>query len=310
MKIAKRLFALLLCALALLSSVACGGEAKPKDKPVVIATIFPQYDFIRQIAGDRVELHMLAKPGTEIHGFDPSLSEMTEILSCDLFVYVGGETDRWVDDLLKKNGRDLNAVALVDLCDTVDEECVPGMQGTAEEEPEADEHVWTSPGNAIRIVEGLTDALCALLPDEADAMRANAAAYRKELTALDADFRAVMQDAKRTTVVFAERFPFRYLCDELGLTYYAALPGCSSNEEVALSTVSFLIDRVNEEHLPGVFYIEFSDQRIANTIAKATGCETWLLHSCHNVSREDFDAGVTYLDLMRQNLIGIKKAVN
>ena len=306
----KRIITLLLCIALVLCALACAAPKPDSDRPTVICTIFPQYDFVRQIAGDRVNLVMLSKPGAEVHGFDPSLSEMSMILDCDLFVYVGGETDRWVDDLLHKNGRDLNAVALVDLCETVDEECVPGMQGTAEEEPEADEHVWTSPGNAIRIVEGLTDALCALLPDEADAMRANAAAYRKELTALDADFRAVMQDAKRTTVVFAERFPFRYLCDELGLTYYAALPGCSSNEEVALSTVSFLIDRVNEEHLPGVFYIEFSDQRIANTIAKATGCETWLLHSCHNVSREDFDAGVTYLDLMRQNLIGIKKAVN
>ena len=119
-----------------------------------------------------------------------------------------------------------------------------------------------------------------------------------------------MKDAKHSTVVFAERFPFRYLCDELGLTYYAALPGCSSNEEVALSTVSFLIDTVREQDLPGVFYIEFSDQKIANTIADATGCETWLLHSCHNVSKEDFDAGVTYLDLMRQNLENLKKAVN
>lgn len=306
----KRIVTLLLCAALLLCALACGRPAVNSDKPTVIATIFPQYDFIRQIAGDRVNLILLAKPGSEVHGFDPSLSEMTEILGCDLFVYVGGETDRWAVDLLKKNGRDLNAVALVDLCDTVDEERVEGMQGEEEDEPETDEHVWTSPKNAIRIVEGLTDALCALLPDEADAMRINAAAYLEALEALDADYRAVMRDAKRTTVVFAERFPFRYLCDELGLSYYAALPGCSSNEEVSLSTVSFLIDRVKAEHLPGVFYIEFSDERIADTIAKATGCETWLLHSCHNVSKADFEAGVTYLELMQRNLQNLKKAVN
>jgi zinc transport system substrate-binding protein len=306
----KRKIALLLSMLLVLCALACGTPKTDTDKPTVVCTIFPQYDFIRSIAGDRVNLVMLAKPGSEIHGFDPSLSEMSMILECDLFVYVGGETDRWVDDLLHKNGKDLNAVALVNLVDTVDEELRPGMQGEAEDKPEADEHVWTSPENAIRIVDGLTDALCALLPDEANAMRANADAYKTELQTLASDFHALMQGAKRTTIVFAERFPFRYLCDELGLRYYAALPGCSSNEEVSISTVSFLIERVREERLPVVFTIEFSDGRIAQTIADATGCEVLELHSCHNVSREDFDAGVTYLDLMRRNLDSLKKAVD
>ena len=309
MKRRNRILAGVLCAIMLLCAIACGHPAETKEKPVVVCTIFPQYDFIRSIAEDRVDLRLLAKPGTEVHGFDPSLREMTEILNADLLVYVGGETDRWVSDLLEKSDRALNAVALIDLCDTVDEERVEGMQGKAEDEPEADEHVWTSPKNAIRIVEGLTDALCAVLPDAAEDLRANADAYQKELETLDAAFLGVMQNAKRTTVVFAERFPFRYLCEELGLTYYAALPGCSSNEEVALPTVAFLIERVRNEQLPGVFCIEFSDGRIAQTVSNATGCETWLLHSCHNVSREDFEAGVTYLDLMRQNLYNIKKAV-
>ena len=306
----KRTLALILSLALLLCALACGKPAPDDGKPTVVCTIFPQYDFIRSIAGDRVNLVMLAKPGSEVHGFDPSLAEMSMILECDLFVYVGGETDRWVEDLLAKNGKDLNAVALVDLVDTVDEELAPGMQGEAEEEPEADEHVWTSPKNAIRITEGLCDALCALLPDDADELKANADAYIQELESLDSDFHAVMQGAKRNTIVFAERFPFRYFCDELGLRYYAALPGCSSNEEVSLSTVSYLIERVREEQLPCVFKIEFSDGKIAQTIADATGCEVLELHSCHNVSRADFDAGVTYIDLMRKNLESLKKAVN
>lgn len=304
----KRLLTLLLCAAFVLCALACGKPTLDEHKPTVVCTIFPQYDFVRQIAGDRVNLVMLAKPGSEVHGFDPTLSEMSMILECDLLVYVGGETDRWVDDLLKKNER-LNAVALVDLVETVDEELAPGMQGEAEE-PETDEHVWTSPKNAIRIVNGLCDALCAVLPDEADAMRANADAYIKELESLDSDYHAVMETAQRRTIVFAERFPFRYLCEELGLTYYAALPGCSSNEEVSISTVSYLIERIRDEKIPVVFMIEFSDGRIARTIADATGCEVLELHSCHNLSRADFDAGVTYLDLMRQNLENLKKAVN
>lgn len=306
----KRTFALLLCLALLLCALACGKPALDADKPTVVCTIFPQYDFVRSIAGDRVNLVMLSKPGSEVHGFDPTLSEMSIILECDLFVHVGGETDRWVEDLLTKNGKDLNAIALVDLCETVDEEFAPGMQGEAEEEPEADEHVWTSPVNAIRIVEGLCDALCALLPDEADAMKANADAYVQALQALDSDFHAVMDSASRKTIVFVERFPFRYLCDELGLRYYAALPGCSSNEEVSLATVSYLIERIKEEEIPYVFTIEFSDGRIAKTISDATGCGVLELHSCHNVSREDFDAGVTYLDLMRRNLESLRKAVN
>lgn len=306
----KRTFALLLCLALLLCALACGKPALDADKPTVVCTIFPQYDFVRSIAGDRVNLVMLSKPGSEVHGFDPTLSEMSMILECDLFVYVGGETDRWVEDLLTKNAKDLNAIALVDLCETVDEELAPGMQGEAEDEPEADEHVWTSPVNAIRIVEGLCDALCALLPDEADAMKANADAYVQALQALDSDFHAVMDSASRKTLAFAERFPFRYLCDELGLRYYAALPGCSSNEEVSLATVSYLIERIREEEIPYVFTIEFSDGRIAKTISDATGCGVLELHSCHNVSREDFDAGVTYLDLMRRNLESLRKAVN
>ncbi len=310
MKTIRRLLLPALSLVMLFSFAACGRRSETSDKPTVVVTIFPQYDFVRQIAEDRVNLIMLAKPGTEIHGFDPSLSEMSMILNSDLFVYVGGETDRWAKELLEKNGKGLNALALVDLCETVDEELAPGMQGEDGEKPEADEHVWTSPKNAIRIVDGLTDALCDLLPDEADEMQKNAEAYQSELASLDRDLLSIMNAAKRKTVVFAERFPFRYLCDELGLTYYAALPGCSSNEEVSLSTISFLIDRVKEEQLPGVFYIEFSDRRIARTIADSTGCETWLLHSCHNVTREDFDAGVTYLDLMRQNLENLKKAVD
>ena len=306
----KRTLALTLCVLLACSTLACGAPKTDASKPTVVATIFPQYDFIRAIAGDRVNLIMLAKPGGEVHGYDPSLSEMNLILASDLFVYVGGETDRWAKDLLEKNGKDLNAIALVDLVDTVDEELAPSMQGEAEEAPETDEHVWTSPRNCIRIVEGLCDALCALLPEEADAMKTNTAAYISELTELDGAFHDAVNNGKRKTVVFAERFPFRYLCDELGLRYYAALPGCSSNEEVSLSTVSFLIDRVKAENLPCVFTIEFSDGRIAKTIADATGCEILELHSCHNVSKADLDAGVTVLDLMRRNLQSLKKAVN
>lgn len=311
MRFFKRLLTSALCLLLLCAAPACGRQEPEDARPSVVVTIFPQYDFIRAIAGDLVNLTMLVKPGSEVHGYDPTFAEVSTILHADLFVYVGGESDRWVEDVMRKSDHALNALSLLSVVDALDEETVEGMQTEEEEsEPSQDEHVWTSPKNAIRIVEALRDALIEILPDRAETLKANAAAYLAELEALDAQFHDVMQGAARKTVVFAERFPFRYLCDELGLTYYAALPGCSSNEEVSLSTVAFLIERVREEALPSVFYIEFSDEKAADAIVSATGCKKLLLHSCHNVSKADFDAGVTYLELMKRNAESLREAVN
>ena len=308
----KRILTGMLCVLLLLAGISCRTEQPQEDaRPSVVVTIFPQYDFVRQIAGDLVNLNMLVQPGSEVHGFDPTFSEVSTILHADLFVYVGGESDGWVEDVLAKSERTINAIALLPLVDALEEETVEGMQAEEDdgEAPEADEHVWTSPKNAVRIVEALCDALVKLLPESERTLRDNAARYIEQLNDLDARLHAIAEGGKRNTVVFAERFPFRYLCDELHLNYYAALRGCSSNEEVSLSTVAFLIDRVRELDLDSVFYIEFSDRSIANSIAAATGCKTLLLHSCHNVSREDFDAGVTYLDLMNRNAESLKEAL-
>lgn len=308
----RKALALLLGFVLLCGAFACGApkDRQTDERPSVVVTIFPQYDFIRAIANDAVRLTMLVKPGSEVHGFDPTFSEVQEILSSDLFVYVGGESDKWVEDVLEKTDAPVNALSLLSMVDTLDEERAESMQGEAEDEPEADEHVWTSPRNAMRIVEALTGALCDLLPEQADTFRKNADAYLAKLQSLDDAFHAVMQSAVRNTVVFADRFPFRYLCAELGLSYDAALPGCSSNEEVSLSTIARLIAVVREQNLPGVFVVEFSDGRAADAVAEATGCDVWLLHSCHNVSKEDFESGVSYLDLMRRNVEALKKAVD
>ena len=310
MRFFKRLLVSALCLLLLCAAPACGRQEPEDARPSVVVTIFPQYDFIRAIAGDLVNLTMLVKPGSEVHGYDPTFAEVSTILHADLFVYVGGESDRWVEDVMRKSDHALNALSLLSMVDALDEETVEGMQAEEEEEIAKDEHVWTSPKNAIRITEVLRDKLIGILPDQAETLKANAAAYIAELEALDARFHEITEHAKRKTVVFAERFPFRYLCDELDLTYYAALPGCSSNEEVSLSTGAFLIERVREEALPSVFYIEFSDEKTADAIVSATGCKKLLLHSCHNVSKADFDAGVTYLELMKRNAESLREAVN
>lgn len=303
----------------------------PEEKLSVVATIFPQYDFVRQIAGDLVELTMLLPPGAESHSFEPTPQDIITIQNCDVFIYVGGESDAWIEDIL--SSMDTNAmrvVSLMELVDVVEEEIVEGMEEEHEheehdheegeeheeeehehehEEAEYDEHVWTSPVNAKGIVRALADTLCEADAANAEAYTQNAAAYTAELDALDAAFRAAVAEGTRKTIVFGDRFPFRYFADAYGLDYYAAFPGCSTETEPAASTVAFLIDKVKEESIPAVFHIELSNEKMADTICEATGAKKLLLHACHNISKNDFEAGVTYLQLMTANVEALREAL-
>ena len=318
----KRLLCSLLAALLLITLLsACGEQTEQPNhtddgRLSVVTTIFPPYDFIRQIAGDAVSVTMLLSPGNESHDFDPTLSDAALVDGADLFVYVGGETDRsWVPGLLDSVG-ETRTIALTDCVTLNEEEHVEGMQEEdhdhdhTHDETEAayDEHVWTSPKNAMQIVEVLCDALCELDPNNADLYTRNTAAYLDELRTLDADLTTMVAGGIRNTILFEGRFPFRYLCEDYGIDYYAPLSGCSSDTEVSLSTISFL-DKLKTESLPVVFHIEFSDETIADVLCDGTGANNLLLHSCHNVSQADFDGGVTYLSLMRQNLANLKEAL-
>jgi len=347
----------------------------------IIAVAFPQYDFIRQIAGDRVELSMLLSPGAEPHGFEPTPRDMIAINNADLLVYVGGHGDEWVHSVLASLDRqNMRTVALLDMVDAVLQELVEGMEhGHAHHhghshdhhhhhddhdhdnhdnhhhdhdnhhdhhddhdhddhddhhhdhddhdhddnhhdhdhhhdhhhhEDEYDEHVWTSPRNAILIVQALTDILAEMDPDNAEYFRGNAAAYIVQLQELDAAFVEVVASGLRRTVVFGDRFPFRYLMDAYGLTYFAAFTGCSAETQASPATIAFLINKVQEEDIPVVFHIEFSNLLIANTIVEATGARLVELHSAHNVSHADFNAGVTYLDLMWRNVDSLREGLN
>ena len=209
MKQTVRIMTLILCVILIAAAIGCGAGRQADARPSVVVTIFPQYDFIRAIAGDRVQLTMLVKPGSEVHGYDPTFSEVSEILNADLFVYVGGESDRWVEDVISKTDKSVRTLKLMDMVDALDEETIEGMQ-TEEEETQADEHVWTSPKNAIRIVNGLTDALCGLLPEEADAMRKNADAYVSELTERKAHDRRIC--GTLSVPVFLRRIWLDLLC--------------------------------------------------------------------------------------------------
>lgn len=317
----KRRFLAALLAAALLLSLAalsgCGKEEEDDGRLRIVTTIFPQYDFVRQIGGDRVNARMLLTPDTEVHGFEPTLEDLADIQRSDLFIYVGGESEKWVDSLLEEVGdKGGSFLALTDVVATVEEETVEGMESEAEEaeegeaEEEIDEHVWTSPRRAALIAQAICDEMCRLDPENAEFYRAGADALLFQLGALDSQLTEVVENAERNTVVFAERFPFRYLAEDYGLEYYAAFSGCSSNTEPSLATIAFLTEKVSSEKLPVVFYIEFSKQTVAGTICEATGAKKLMLHSCHNLTKDELERGETYVTLMTQNIENLREALN
>lgn len=338
----KRIFTALLAVLLTFSITACdagapvsSGAPEEEDKKLnVITTIFPQYDFSREVGGDRVNLTMLLPPGSESHSYEPSPQDIIEIRNCDVFIYVGGKSESWVDTILESmDTSHMTVLSLMDIVDVVEEEIVEGMEHEHEEghdhedghshaedeehtheesEQEAaeyDEHVWTSPVNAIKITKQIGETFAGRDPQNADFYQENTDSYIGQLEDLDAQFHEIVDGAARKTLVFGDRFPFRYFADEYGLSYYAAFPGCSTDTEPSAQTVAFLIDMIKEQEIPAVFHIEFSNERMADTISESTGAKKLLLHSCHNVSRDDINAGVNYLDLMLQNAENLKEAL-
>lgn len=302
----KRLIAILLC----LCLMLCGCTAQPEKphdetKLQIVCTSFPAYDFAREIAGDRAELTLLIKPGSEVHSYEPTPKDMIRIQESDLFICNGGESEQWAETLITPK---LNTIYMMDCVDTV-EESADGIYNAEDGEPELDEHVWTSPLNAIKISKEICNALCKLDTDNAEAYKTNFTAYKAQLMALDREFRQVIKNSGKHTLVFADRFPMRYFALEYGLDCYAAFPGCSSETEPSAKTVAYLIDRVREDKIPAVLYMEFSNQKMADVICEDTGCKKLPFYSAHSVSAEQFEQGVSYLDLMRINLNSLKEAL-
>lgn len=302
----KRLIAILLC----LCLILCGCTAQPEKphdetKLQIVCTSFPAYDFARELADDRAELTLLIKPGSEVHSYEPTPKDMIRIQESDLFICNGGESEQWAKTLITP---ELNTIYMMGCVDTV-EESADGIYNAEDGEPELDEHVWTSPLNSIKISEEICNALCKLDTDNAEAYKTNFTAYKAQLMALDREFRQVIKNSGKHTLVFADRFPMRYFALEYGLNCYAAFPGCSSETEPSAKTVAYLIDRVREDKIPAVLYMEFSNQKMADVICEDTGCKKLPFYSAHSVSAEQFEQGVSYLDLMRVNLNSLKEAL-
>lgn len=354
---------------------AVGQNAKKEDdgKLNVVTTLFPYYDFARQIAGDAVDLTMVVPAGMDSHSFEPTPADMRTIQNADVLICNGGAMEQWLTQVLAATDTGhMTVITMMDYVDTYEEEIVEGMEDEAhdhahgshghdhesedhdhdaeenhEHETDAghdhdsdsglpdghyygdghdhsdyvdddghhvdieyDEHIWTSPVNAKKLAGVLAEVLAQEDPAHAASYAENCASYQDKLTELDAEFREVVSHAKRRLVVFGDKFPLRYFFDEYGLEYRAAFSGCSTDTEPSAKTIAYLIDKVREKQIPAVYYLELSSPRVAEIIGEETGAEPLLFHSCHNVTRHQFDSGVTYLELMEQNVKNLKKGLS
>ncbi len=311
-------------ALTMLAGTGCaaaGKSADSEDKLGIVCTIFPEYDWVREILGDKAdgaEITYLLDKGADLHSFQPTAEDIAKIARCDLFIYVGGESDEWAEDAIKEaTNKDMK---VIDLLSTVGdgakvEELKEGMEPEeeeeeaegeeeGEEEPEYDEHVWLSLKNAETICGEIEKALAELDPDNADTYKANLDSYNEKLSALDSDFKTLIDGAGGTTLIFGDRFPFRYFADDYGIDYYAAFVGCSAETEASFKTIAFLAEKADELNADTIYTIENSDGKIAQAIIGASskgGMTVAELNSVQSVSREQIEGGATYLSLMRKN---------
>lgn len=320
----KKILALLLALwipAAVLSGCAPQDDSAASNKLNIVTTIFPAYDWVREILGaetDRAEITMLLDSGVDLHSYQPTVDDIVKISDCGLFLYVGGESDGWVDDALKNApNKERKVIRLLDvLGDSAKaEETVEGMQEEEhdhEEEAEYDEHIWLSLKNAQVLVAAISEALQETDPARKDTYAANAAAYVEKLSALDGEYRAAVDSGKYKTLLFGDRFPFRYLADDYGLDYYAAFPGCSAETEASFETVSFLAGKMDALGLPCVLTIESTQHKIAETIVQNTAQKNQqilTMDSMQAVTANDAASGVSYLSIMEKNLSVLKKAL-
>ena len=296
-------------------TAAVTGGANTSGKLSVVCTIFPEYDWVKQVMGDHADeanVTYLLSSGTDLHNYQPTASDIMSISSCDIFIHVGGESDKWVDDALDEAvNKDMQVIDLMELLgdSAKEEEIKEGMEAEEEEEDggdevEYDEHVWLSLKNAKVVCSAISEALSKADPDNAEDYSSSLDDYTKKLDDMDESFRAVTENAENKTLIFGDRFPFRYLFDDYGLDYYAAFVGCSAESEASFSTISFLSDKLNELECDTIFTIENSDKSIAEAVIRNSDrkdCTVAELNSIQSVSMNDVNSGVTYLSLMQQN---------
>ena len=307
----KRILALLTA--VIMSEVllcGCSRSQEPNDgKLQIVTTIFPAYDFARQVFGDKADITLLLKPGTESHSYDPSARDIVRIDGCDLFIYNGGESDAWVDNVLKTTD-DVNTLRMMSFVEALEEEELIGSEDHDDhDDAEYDEHIWTSPKNAALILDGIKSEAIRLDVQNRDFYEQNAADYSAKILDLDRRFGELLAGESRY-FVFGDRFPLLYFFKEYNLNYYAAFPGCSSETEPSAQTVAFLTEELKKENtVNAVFFIELSNRKLAETLALENGLQTFEFHTCHNITADDFESGESYVSLMDRNYWTLENAL-
>ncbi|MBQ2733773.1 MAG: zinc ABC transporter substrate-binding protein [Clostridia bacterium] len=301
-----KLFALIMCVICLFSAVSCE-KSEEKDGLNIVCTIFPQYDFTRNIAGDDANISLLVPPGKEAHSYEATVADMAKLRRADLIIYVGGDIDGWVLSALE--GTEIPTVCMLDAVTLISGSCDADVHDGHDHAEGADLHVWTSPKNAILISEAIKDALVKIDAENTAIYTENCAEYVNKLSALDRKFEAAAANARNKMIVFAEKFPFRYLCEHYGIEHYAAFDGCSTQSEPSLTVLSSLANIIRENGLNAVLTVEFSSATVADWLARETGTQVLALHSCHSLTQEEFKRGETYLSLMEKNLEALTEAM-
>lgn len=321
----KRILALLLAAAVVLPLCACApaGEEAEDGRLQVVCSLFPYYDFVREIGGAYVSPCLLVAAGREAHSFEPTPMDVIRVSRADVFVYNGGEGEQWVDEILSSAGENIPTVLrMMDYADTLTEEPLAGHDDHDHadhdheheddhdsDDIEYDEHIWTSPVQAMKLCRAICAALCAADPAHAAVYRSNLENYLGQLAELDVAFRQVCSEKKRSLLVFGDRFPLLYFCREYGLDYRAAFHGCSSDTEPSLYTLKFLIDKVRQQDIPVVYALELSSRKVADAIAETTGATVETFYSCQTVSQADWEAGEGYVSLMRRNVAALREGI-
>lgn len=336
----KNIYFIFLAALIVCSLCACGtknaGDGKETGKIKIVTTIFPEYDWVMSILGDhadKAEVTLLLDNGVDMHSYQPTADDILKISDCDLFIYVGGESDEWVENALQEaTNQDMVAINLLEVLGSSvkEEEVVEGMQEEDEDkhehedagdedeheheegEPEYDEHVWLSLRNASSLVQSISDAIIRIDPGSAEDYKNNTTAYIDKLNALDKEYSSAVSNASFNTLLFGDRFPFRYLTDDYGLEYYAAFVGCSAETEASFETITFLSQKVDELGLPAVMTIEGADHKIAETIVRNTQSKDQkilTMDSMQSTTSKDVANGTSYLSVMENNLSVLKEAL-
>jgi len=313
----KKLISLFLSFIIVFSFAACADNVTdiPEDdgKLTVVTTVFPVYDWTRNVTGDICNVIYLDKSGADMHSFEPTASDIVLLAEADVFIHIGGVSDKWVGSAVESAKNDsLEVLSLMTVTGVLEEETVEGMQPHDHGEKdtdEYDEHIWLSLKKAQTAVNAICDTLCKADSENAETYRSNAAAYTDKLSELDGRYTSLMSSAKRNTILVADRFPFRYLTEDYGIEYFAAFPGCSAESEASFETMTFLIEKTKELSLPCILVIEKSDGKLADTISRETGAKVLTLGSCQSVTQADADKGLTYLSVMENNLTTLTEAL-